>query len=601
MIVLAALGLVLVSFADHLSRHGGKAAEPLFWVGLAAVAGPLYAGLFSRRTTDRERFVLAVALDLGIYLVDVLGAPLRFAQFAEMDQLRTLDDLRASGHLFGANPIGEVNPVFPGLSILADGLTNLTGMTPFAAGLAIVSLSRVLLVSALFKLLDTVSGSTRVAAAGVAIYAANPNFLQFSTQFSYETLGLALFMLILLALARHEAAPRRNFGTWGLAVVLVAGMVITHHISTYILVSIAAAWTLVTAIVGRERKRALDMLAFTLVAGGLVAAWLSTKGGPALDYLGAVFRPALHDLLGVAQGSSQAKVPFKASTGQLAPAWERWAGFASIGTILVSLPFGLWLVWKRYRRIPRVVLLACIAVSYPATLALRLTQSGAETSNRASDFVFIGLGLVIGIAATTLLVPADGGRRYPRLRPVAMFLGGLMLLIGGISIGTPRYSRQPGPYIVGADSRSVEPKGLSAAEWVERYRGAGKNILTDRSNRQLMGSYGREDPQTKDGGKVPGRSYVHVSELITSPVFGRVDQRIVRNKKIRFVEVDRRLTTALPLVGVYFERSEPHAYAHRAPIQLRALTKFDGVANVDRLYDNGDIQIYDVRHAVARP
>lgn len=49
------------------------------------------------------------------------------------------------------------------------------------------------------------------------------------------------------------------------------------------------------------------------------------------------------------------------------------------------------------------------------------------------------------------------------------------------------------------------------------------------------------------------------------------------------------------MAGFYFQMSEPGAYQHTVPIEPTALTKFNGLDNVDRIYDSGDIVIYDVR------
>ena len=63
---------------------------------------------------------------------------------------------------------------------------------------------------------------------------------------------------------------------------------------------------------------------------------------------------------------------------------------------------------------------------------------------------------------------------------------------------------------------------------------------------------------------------------------------------MRYLVVDRRLSTSLPAVGIYFERGETVRGARTRPIEPTLLAKFDRAAGVDRLFDSGDIQIYDV-------
>jgi hypothetical protein len=58
--------------------------------------------------------------------------------------------------------------------------------------------------------------------------------------------------------------------------------------------------------------------------------------------------------------------------------------------------------------------------------------------------------------------------------------------------------------------------------------------------------------------------------------------------------MDMRLTTAVPLVGYYYEQGEPNTFAYQAPLDPAALNKFRTVPDVSLVYDSGDLQIYDV-------
>jgi hypothetical protein len=61
---------------------------------------------------------------------------------------------------------------------------------------------------------------------------------------------------------------------------------------------------------------------------------------------------------------------------------------------------------------------------------------------------------------------------------------------------------------------------------------------------------------------------------------------------IDFLLVDLRLSTALPVLGFYFEPWEPRS---TTPLSAAALLKFNNVDGITRIYDNGYIVIYDVR------
>jgi hypothetical protein len=599
--LLSGLSLTVIAVADARARSEQAGATPLFWLGLIGLYVPAATRLLLSRTSRNERLGLVALISVGLYLVNVIESPLVFTQFAEMDQLRTLQDIGRTHHLFSANPIAPVNSAYPGLSLVASAVAGVSGLSTHAAAVLVVALAHLVLVLAVFMFIEEIGGSAHVAGAATALYATNPDFVQFSTQFSYESLGLPLFALILLSLVRHQRRRASRWSWFIVALYTTAALVMTHHVTSFILVGVATGWTLITLVIKRRYPGARwgSLACFALFSALALGGWLAYAGGRAIDYLTAIFGPAITDSFHVLTFNSAAKVPFKGGTGQVAPLWERGAGFLSIAIILIALPIGLRILWKRHWNNGPALLLAAIALVYPVSLALRLTQAGAETSNRASDFVFLGIGFALALAVARYLRRPAGARRRIPLRLGAPLVAAVLaaLFVGGITIGTPIYARQPGPYVVGADSRSVEATSLAAASWLRTHEGAGNHILTDRSNRQVMGSYGDQDPQQRDAGRIPGYDYVHVSQLVFSKVIGARERAIIRNKGIRFVVADRRLTTALPLVGVYFEKSEPGAYQHRTPLSPRSFSKFDGARGVSRVLDLGVIQIYDVTGA----
>ena len=64
--------------------------------------------------------------------------------------------------------------------------------------------------------------------------------------------------------------------------------------------------------------------------------------------------------------------------------------------------------------------------------------------------------------------------------------------------------------------------------------------------------------------------------------------------EIEYLVVDDRLSTSPPIVGRYFETGEPNDRAHRTPLDLEAIRKFDRDSWFDRTFDSGNIKIYRV-------
>jgi hypothetical protein len=73
---------------------------------------------------------------------------------------------------------------------------------------------------------------------------------------------------------------------------------------------------------------------------------------------------------------------------------------------------------------------------------------------------------------------------------------------------------------------------------------------------------------------------------------------LLRQAKIRYLVVDLRLSTSLPLLGYYFEDGEAGAFHITGPISRESLTKFNTVPAVKCVFDSGNIMIYDMEAVV---
>ena len=85
-----------------------------------------------------------------------------------------------------------------------------------------------------------------------------------------------------------------------------------------------------------------------------------------------------------------------------------------------------------------------------------------------------------------------------------------------------------------------------------------------------------------------------VSPVFFAPSLGGYEQYILGATGVRFAVVDWRLAQGLPVSGVYYEFQESNSFRHTRPMDLGALRKFDRNTDVSRVFDSGDITIYDV-------
>jgi len=256
-----------------------------------------------------------------------------------------------------------------------------------------------------------------------------------------------------------------------------------------------------------------------------------------------------HQLLGVITGQSSGRQLFRDHAGQEPPLWERLAQVIATALILAGLPIGLRAIWRRYR----------------------------------SSAIALTLAFVLAIAMTRFRPFSTGSRRQVALLATLTSI----VFVGEVIVGVgPSWARLPGPYLVSADNRSIDPQSVDVALWMRSYLAPGNRIATDRVNGLLTGSYGEQYPVAHVN------AGIDVAPVFFGGGFGPVQQGIIRQGKIRFLVVDRLLSTGLPLEGVYIDDSEPDALRHTRPIAPAALAKFTRLVDVSQIYDGGNILIY---------
>jgi hypothetical protein len=110
-----------------------------------------------------------------------------------------------------------------------------------------------------------------------------------------------------------------------------------------------------------------------------------------------------------------------------------------------------------------------------------------------------------------------------------------------------------------------------------------------------MGSYGGQQ------GIIYATSGVPLWDLLFSPQLGTAERELVQQGPVDYIMVDRRLSRGLPRVGVYVETGEPNTFRHATPMNPAVLAKFDDAPGVSRVFDSGDLQVYEVAVLAAAP
>ncbi|MFI5013262.1 MAG: hypothetical protein ACHQAY_13045 [Hyphomicrobiales bacterium] len=600
-----ALGLALVALTQVGEVRDAHWADLSYWTGIVAILFPAAGRIACPSASRREQLSLVMLLGLALYAVKILHSPTRFAHFDEFLHWKTASDLMEQQRLFAPNSLLPISPLYPGLEIVTTAIANLSGLSIFAAGLVLIGIARAIFLSALFLFLETITVSSRIAAIGCIVFMSNPNFSMFHAQFAYETLAFTLLVLIILAEADSEREERHSRAYPFFIALLLAALAVTHHLTSYFAAAFLALLALLKfACPGTGRDR-LGTGMVAVVAVLVAYVWPHLVGESTVAYVGPVVERGFKELSDIVGFSASARVPFIGEDGLQQPLWARFTAVAGLVLLCLGLATGFFrsLALARMKAaIPEnrcnlrstgawadghLLAFTLVTLVFPLSVLLRLTKSGWEIGNRLGSFASLGTALVAAIA----IVGLWQSRSSSRIRAVSVALALGIMLWGGVILGwgpTAIVSR----YKVSADAMSIEPLGIAAAEWTREWLGEGNRFATDRVNRLLLATYGHQTPVTtiKDG--------VDTSYVLFAQEVAEEQLDAIREGMVDYLLVDLRLTSARPVLGLYFEGGEDPAI-HSAPPTTDALLKYDALKTVGRPYDNGAEVIYDVRSLYA--
>ncbi len=578
--VWGAAGLVLIAWSFALSRggHSGTPVRVVFWVGFVTMIAPIAARLLAESTPRGERIALVTLVGLLAYGVKVLRDPLMFVMSDEFTHLAEAQRIMATHKLFQALPTSGLvaAPGYPGLETVAVTISEVTGLSLFCSGLIVIAMARAIIMLALFQLYDRVTGSARIAGLGALLFAANGNFLYWSSQFSYESLALPLFVLALALYVRRAQRTSNRLPLTLTLVLLIATITATHHLTSY---ALAASLSILTLLSLRTAWSAWRAPGLAVLAAAAAAVWFFLVAPGTQPYLSFVFRRTVDAIGNAAQGTH---TPFQASAEALrTPVVEQVVSFAGVLLVVVAV---LW-VLRGARRVsvlhsPIGVFLAACGLGFLAFYPLRLFPGAWETGNRGQEFLFVGTALLLSLALVRL-AGSDGDHRRRGLLLVAI----LVVICGGVISGWPSPLLLSQPLKVRVDNAAVVPQGLSAASWAIHqlpadsiYLGdeaTGRELLVDGAHFSLFGS----------GDSVPA--------ILETPQLPSWQRAILADRGVDYVVVDRRKIAANNQAAYFFQPArEPEDGLGYYPAGVRA--KF-AIPTVSSIFDSGDIVIYDVR------
>jgi hypothetical protein len=601
--VCAVLGLALVAVGDNLSSRGYAyhTTSVFFWAGLLLIFVPIAGRVLMRGAGRSEQLALIILLGIALYVVKVLASPDGFTNYDEYIHWRNTADILRTQHVFSYNPLLPTAAYYPGLAAITAGLVDLTGLSTFASGLIVIGVARILIAACFFLIAERVTGFSRAASLASLVYITNPMYLFWSSSFSYEDLGLPLaaFMIWWFGRTRNQPSYLGPIVT----VVSITAIVMTHHLAGLLLAALLVTWWLIERFNLRSNRGLHSLGIMALISTSVALIWLFVVARPATSYL-------FTDNIGPALDQTGSLILHRTSTrhlyssgGYVSPAWETFAGFAGVGILVLSLPGGLYLAWRvastqnraaraRGRRMSNapMIISVALAIGYPLSLIPRLTPGGVAISGRSSEYVFAGLGCVLGLYAEASVLPSRGDSNrldnlLGRLSKTPIIIGSIAIVfVGNITIGTPFYQRLPEESNPPGYPSNVQPDVIAASIWTLKHLGVNQRIATDGTSAVALATFGDQDTLPEED----------VWPIFFATTMNATVVSEIRAEKVHYVLLDWRMTLGVPpSPGYYFSPQETSSGTDTRAFPAVALRKFH--SNCSRLiYESRYVQIFDL-------
>lgn len=575
-----------------------------FWVGMFLLELPIAASIARRATSRSMRTALLIFYGFISYAPKLLRSPTSPVFHDEFAHWRATYEILSTGKLFQPNPIIAIISRYPGLHATTAALVHATGLTIWQAGTLLLILFHVALVLGIATLAQSLGLSNRTAAIIAILYGLNSSFLYFDTQYAYESMAITLLVWALVAYVRAiRSQSGRESVAWGaLTVVMSAGTVVTHHLSTFTLVLIMALVSLAVSLPWLARgdgwvRSAVTAWSLTLVTTLIAGAWFHFVAPTTLSYLSPYFGEGLSELMEAVNGSGATRQLFGAS---LSPWWEQKSAYL-VPVFALGLAVGGLLLIRariqggRLRRGRRRALLCAFAlfglVYFPSTVFI-LAPSGAEGARRSWAFTWIGLCMLAGPAVVWLLDWARSRtRQWLRVSLRSGLLAALAIaLVGGVAAGPDASYRFPGPFLFGSDARSVTPELLGASQWFSAQFGTGNNIVTDRDTGLVFGSFGLQNPAVPSAGFPAYNLYLAQPGVPLEPSYLQYE---LSGSGYNYLIVDGRMAYEVPENGVDFVVGEPSFVTKSGrPIFYGRLANFDLIPWMVKVFQSDNYSIY---------
>jgi hypothetical protein len=494
----AAVGVALVIWAYRVAPTARvDSYDPIFWAGMLLI----YLATAWRAVCGRYALVwlgwLGLVTVLPVFWVSP-GGPNGFDAIAQFALLR---NVISTGRLFQYTPLLAIGTFYPGLQSAAAVIHWLTGLSPWDSALALIAAVHCLLPLQVYYIARALPVPHRWAALAGVVYAANPSFVYFDAQFSYESVALLLMLTLVRLYVEGLAAERSGSPSWGyrlraalLIAVISFGLVVTHHLTSLAGIALLLAGALFLKPMSgladrkagwhRQFVRWVPVLTLAMCFG----LWVVFVASATVSYLSPWLTGTAAELRALASGSAPIGTTRQIFSHSTSPGYEQAAAIAA--PILVAVVLLLAAIrWLQKPSLRENFLWPFVLTAvYLASVPLTFTSDGSQPAHRSWATTYVGVALLS--AAVIVLFEFD--KRRPWLKRTAVTAGATLIavvFVGNVAVDAPPASRFPGPYQFGSDSRNVTPETLRFAHWVQAHLGSGAHIVTDRFTALALTAY----------------------------------------------------------------------------------------------------------------
>ncbi len=586
---LAAMGCIFLAY-----RHGESVSARFawFWLGLSTIA-VVTVWLVSRRFGSPRIHVLAIALaGVVTYVPKVLRSASGPAYFDELLHLGQTQ-LLLGGHLFGGNSVVPVVGYYPMLQLLIAGAHFTTTLSLWESDLLVIGIFHVMALFGVLLFVKELSGSERLASLAALFYLVGPAVLFFSSEASYESVGLPIAILTLFAAVRGARGSRRWLAA---AVICSAVTTLAQPVSGLFLAGtlllIAVCSVAGSGVKEEGRRFPVVLLGLGLLVLAMNLSWIAVFNwnetwsyllpslGTLRNLLDVVFRPAgAHHVF---EGSSL-------------PGYERTAGIAAVALASAAVVTGA--VLHRHDRTRedsndetnrggRLLWRTSFVISlaFLASLPLDLSPRALVWVHRSWEFTWVGVACMLAFLVSRLLSRWGSWPRTARSAIGAVIaLVVVILLVGNTAITTNEGYMFPGAYEFGSGTSMTTAGQLAAAEWMRTHAPAHARIASDPDTELVEWSYAHETVV----GALPTWLLTFGTRGLTSR-----DESEARRFHLQYLIVDKLMYRQLSAQGYVYSIYEPGALSESRPVPASAYAALLHTGWLPLAYSNSQVAIF---------